>query len=93
LPWAGMGFDHHWNLPNCFGLAKHGFVQGNFDQSMLFLEKSQFQESLGVYIENMKCLSVEERAGWVSGLGHGVLPKTPEDNVRLFVETIRKAFS
>jgi len=93
LPWAGMGFDHHWNLPNCFSLAKQGFVQGNFDQSMLFLEKTQFQESLGIYIENMKSLSVEERAGWVSGLGHGVLPKTPEDNVRLFVETIRKAFS
>lgn len=93
LPWAGMGFDHHWNLPNCFSLAKQGFVQGNFDQSMLFLERSQFQECLGIYIENMKSLSVEERTGWVSGLGHGVLPKTPEDHVRLFVETVRKAFA
>ncbi|WP_413290170.1 uroporphyrinogen decarboxylase family protein [Bdellovibrio sp. HCB337] len=93
LPWAGMGFDHHWNLPNCFNVSKKGFVQGNFDQSMLFLEKSQFQESLGIYIENMKTLTPEQRAGWVSGLGHGVLPKTPEDNVRLFVETIRKAFA
>jgi len=93
LPWAGMGFDHRWNLPKCFGLAKHGFVQGNFDQSLLFLDKPQFQEELGIYIENMKSLSVEERAGWVSGLGHGVLPKTPEDNVRLFIETVRKAFA
>lgn len=93
LPWAGMGFDHHWNLPNCFSLSQRGFVQGNFDQSMLFLDKAQFQESMGIYLENMKSLSVEERAGWVSGLGHGVLPKTPEENVRLFVETVRKAFA
>ena len=88
-----MGFDHRWNLTKCFGFAKQGFVQGNFDQSLLFLDKPQFQEELGIYLENMKSLSVEERAGWVSGLGHGVLPKTPEDNVRLFVETVRKVFA
>lgn len=93
LPWAGMGFDHHWNLPQCFALSAKGFVQGNFDQSMLFLEKPQFQECLGVYLENIKALSPEARAGWVSGLGHGVLPKTPEENVRLFVETVRKVLA
>ncbi len=93
LPWAGVGFDHRWNLTKCFGLVKHGFVQGNFDQSLLFLEEAQLQEELGIYLENMKSLSVEERAGWVSGLGHGVLPKTPEGNVRLFVETVRKVFA
>jgi uroporphyrinogen decarboxylase len=26
----------------------------------------------------------------VCGLGHGVLPGTPEGNVRLFVETVRE---
>jgi uroporphyrinogen decarboxylase len=93
IPWAGMGFDHRWNLTSCFGLGHTGFVQGNFDQSLLFLEKPQFQEELGIYIENMKSRTTAERAGWVSGLGHGVLPKTPEENVRLFVDTIRKAFA
>jgi uroporphyrinogen decarboxylase len=92
LPWAGMGFDHHWDLSKCFIMAKRGFVQGNFDQSLLFMGKPQFQEELGIYLENMKSLSLEERAGWVSGLGHGVLPKTPEENVRCFVETVRKVF-
>jgi len=91
--WAGMGFDHHWNLPSCFELRDKGFVQGNFDQSLLFLEKNAFQEELGIYLENMKQLSIIDRAGWVCGLGHGVLPKTPEDNVRLFVETVRKVFA
>jgi uroporphyrinogen decarboxylase len=92
LPWAGMGFDHHWNLPECFKLAKQGFVQGNFDQSLLFLDKASFSEELGIYLENMKSLSAAERVGWVSGLGHGVLPKTPEENVRSFVDTVRKVF-
>ena len=91
--WAGMGFDHRWNIPDALKLGNKGFVQGNFDQSLLFMEKPQFQEELGIYIENMQRLSSTERAGWVSGLGHGVLPKTPEANVRLFVETIRRAFA
>lgn len=91
-PWAGMGFDHRWNLPDAFNVSSKGFVQGNFDQSLLFLEKGAFKEALGNYIANMKTLTVEQRAGWVSGLGHGVLPKTPEENVRLFIETIRREF-
>ncbi|MBC7370206.1 MAG: uroporphyrinogen decarboxylase [Bdellovibrionaceae bacterium] len=92
-PWAGMGFDHRWNLTSAFKLGHKGFVQGNFDQSLLFMDAPQFREELGIYIENMKRLSPAERAGWVSGLGHGVLPKTPEENVRLFVEAIRKEFA
>ncbi len=93
LPWAGMGFDHRWNLQKCFSLAKQGFVQGNFDQSLFFMEKPQFLEELRIYTENLKALSIEERAGWVCGLGHGVLPKTPEENIRSFVEIMRKAFA
>jgi uroporphyrinogen decarboxylase len=91
--WAGMGFDHRWNLPEAFAVSKMGFVQGNFDQSLLFGETGAFKEELAAYVRNMKSLSVEQRAGWVSGLGHGVLPKTPEAHVRLFIETIRKEFS
>jgi uroporphyrinogen decarboxylase len=91
--WAGLGFDHRWNLPEAFVVSKTGFVQGNFDQSLLFGETGAFKEELAAYVRNMKSLSVEQRAGWVSGLGHGVLPKTPEAHVRLFIETIRKEFA
>ncbi|MCB0385974.1 MAG: hypothetical protein KDD43_11325, partial [Bdellovibrionales bacterium] len=31
--------------------------------------------------------------GWVCGLGHGVLPATPEGNVRAFVDTVRERFA
>jgi uroporphyrinogen decarboxylase len=32
------------------------------------------------------------RRGWVCGLGHGILQKTPEDNVRRFVALQREIF-
>lgn len=92
LPFAGQGFDHRCSLSESFKLNNKGFVQGNFDQSLLHMETDLFKKELQSYIEQLKKLTVDERAGWVSGLGHGVLPKTPEKNVHLFIETIRKEF-
>jgi uroporphyrinogen decarboxylase len=53
----------------------------------LLLEPEQFHRRLIRYLEPLK---EQDRAGWVCGLGHGVLPDTPEDNVRLFVDTVRE---
>jgi uroporphyrinogen decarboxylase len=91
--WAGMGFDHRWTLPEVFSLRNKGFVQGNFDQSLLFMDTPEFTKELNNYLNAFKDLSLEQRAGWVSGLGHGVLPKTPEKHVKMFVETVRKVLS
>ena len=33
------------------------------------------------------------RAGWICGLGHGILKETPEENVKTFVKEIREAFA
>jgi len=90
---AGMGVDHRVYLPDMLRSSQKGFLQGNFDQAMLFQDEPDFKKSLGKYIDTIKELSPEERAGWVCGLGHGVLPKTPEKNVRTFVETVREAFA
>ena len=38
-------------------------------------------------------MSFENLNGWVCGLGHGINKNTPEKNVHLFIETIRKKFS
>jgi uroporphyrinogen decarboxylase len=92
LPWAGLGYDHRWELKDQLGLQKNGFVQGNFDQALLFCEKTEFQKRLRQYLAPLQELDPQSRAGWVCGLGHGVLPKTPEDNVHTFIETIREAF-
>jgi uroporphyrinogen decarboxylase len=93
LPWAGQGFDHRCDLTKSFTVQNKGFVQGNFDQSLLFQDTSDFKKSLQTYLAGFKNMSLAERAGWVSGLGHGVLPKTPEHHVKLFVDTVREALS
>ena len=90
--WGGFGYDHRWNLFEQFSSGT-GFVQGNFDQSCLFLGANEFEKYLRTYLEKFQGLNEEERAGWVCGLGHGVLPKTPEDNVRNFVKIVRETFS
>lgn len=89
-PWAGMGVDHRWDLKNGFKMFKGGFVQGNFDQGLLHLPANQFAEELQAYLAPLAKMSVEDRTGWVCGLGHGVLPATPEENVRTFVKTVRE---
>ncbi|MCB0366914.1 MAG: uroporphyrinogen decarboxylase [Bdellovibrionaceae bacterium] len=90
---AGMGFDHRWELPTLFELVPGGFVQGNFDQTLMFTDEADFARKLEFYLQPFQELSPEERKGWVCGLGHGVLPATPEANVRTFVDTVRETFA
>jgi len=97
LPWAGMGFDHRWDLSGVLrneviASAHKGFIQGNFDQALLFLTNDEFEREARRYFKRYQELSLEDRAGWVCGLGHGVLPGTPEDNVRRFVDLARELF-
>src|SRR3989440_5463471 len=84
---AGIGIDHRWNLREACKTFSGGFVQGNFDQSLLLSERSELERRLRAFLEPLIRASPP---GWICGLGHGVLPKTPEDNVRLFVETVRE---
>lgn len=88
---GGFGYDHRWDLLEQFKKGS-GFVQGNFDQTMLFLKPDEFETYLRGWLEPFQELSIVERAGWVCGLGHGVLPETPEANVRRFIEIVRESF-
>jgi uroporphyrinogen decarboxylase len=92
LPWAGQGFDHRCYLPASFKIQNKGFVQGNFDQSLLFMEPGDFKRELNNFLAPFKDMTLQERAGWVCGLGHGVLPQTPERNVKQFIESVREVF-
>lgn len=89
---AGFGFDHRWDLSRVLEQTPRGFTQGNFDQSLLFADPSQFRGILDRYLDSFLRLPQELRAGWVCGLGHGVLPNTPEENVRYFVQRVREVF-
>jgi uroporphyrinogen decarboxylase len=84
---AGFGVDHRWDMSEALSMFPAGFVQGNFDQTFLLSERDEFRRRLIRYLEPLKEL---DRDGWICGLGHGVLPGTPQENVRLFVETVRE---
>ena len=86
---AGIGVDHGWDIREAFNLFQSGFVQGNFDQALLLADPADLKQHLQRYLGP---LAGREWPGWICGLGHGVLPGTPEDNVRLFVETVRETF-
>ncbi len=90
---VGIGVDHRVSMQNLFEKNTIGFSQGNFDQALLFREGKNFLKTLENYLQPFLELKPEERLGWVAGLGHGVLPKTPETNVKIYVETIRRVFS
>lgn len=94
LPLAGLGYDHRFSMKELLlEEDRSGFVQGNFDQTLLFADETNFKKYLASYLEPLKELTPTERKGWISGLGHGVLPKTPESNIRLLINSIREEFN
>ena len=91
LPFAGLGVDSDVELKHIFLNSKLGFVQGNFNENYLLLDSKELENKLHIFSENMK--NIGNLNGWVCGLGHGINKTTPEKNVHLFIETIRKKFS
>ena len=55
------------------------------------LDSKELENELNTYLDTMK--NIDDLNGWVCGLGHGINKATPEKNVHLFIETIRKKFN
>lgn len=90
---VGFGVDHRFSMQTVLKeFGGKGFLQGNFDQELLFADTSTLKQKINEYLAPMKDLDPEDRVGWVAGLGHGVLQFTPETSVHLLIETTRKAF-
>ena len=65
-------------------------LQGNFPNRYLAIEDiDEFKKHLDNFIKYIKDQDLAKRAGWICSLDHGVLKTTPEQNVKLFIETIR----
>lgn len=98
ISFRGLGVDHRHELtdllhdPSQAQIRRH-FLQGNFDPEWMFLPPNEFDQMLWTWILPLQRLTPEERRGWVCGLGHGILPQTPEENVRHFVNRIREVFA
>ncbi|MBC7693545.1 MAG: uroporphyrinogen decarboxylase [Methylotenera sp.] len=93
LPIDAMGID--WNHDIAEVLKTWGSryaIQGNVDPDWLFLPAAELETRLREVFGRVKALSPEYRRGWVCGLGHGVLQKTPEANVHLFLKIQKEVF-
>lgn len=94
LPISCLGVDWHHDLASVLTeFGSRWAIQGNVDPQWLFLEPAELEARLRDFFEKLHALPTERRQGWICGLGHGVLPKTPEQNVRLFLKIQKEVFS
>lgn len=91
---VGFGVDHRFSIRTILQeFGGKGFIQGNFDQELLFAEPLTLKQKIREYLLPIKDLDPKDRVGWVAGLGHGVLQYTPEISVHTLIEETRKVFS
>ncbi|HLP17354.1 MAG TPA: uroporphyrinogen decarboxylase [Bacteroidota bacterium] len=60
-------------------------LQGNLDPTILFSTPARIEQGVRSILEKFGAGS-----GHVFNLGHGILPETPVENVRAFVEAVKK---
>ena len=89
LNFAGIGIDSTVDLNKTLQKVETGFVQGNFDETLLL----QDSETILRYEIKKRLNTIEDPRGWVCGLGHGILKTTPPKNVKLFIDTVRTHYS
>jgi uroporphyrinogen decarboxylase len=68
-------------------------LQGNLDPGWLLLPAAELEANLRRVFASVAALPPATRAAWVCGLGHGVLPQTPESNVHLLIRIQHEVFS
>ncbi|MGE0615129.1 MAG: uroporphyrinogen decarboxylase family protein [Bacteriovoracia bacterium] len=94
LPIHCLGIDWHNDLAATLrDWGQHWAIQGNVDPEWMFLPWPELETKLRAVFAQVAKLPASARAGWICGLGHGVLPKTPEENVRRFVQLVREVFA
>lgn len=64
-------------------------IEGNFSPESLLLNHESFKVKFEEYISNVQNLKIEHQKKLITTLGHGILPNTPVENVKYFVENIK----
>ena len=88
IGFTGIGIDSTIDLDKTLKKVSTGFVQGNFDETLLL----QNSETILRYEINKWLDTITDTTGWVCGLGHGILKDTPPTNVKIFVDMVRNRF-
>ena len=81
---SGLGIDWTCSARNARYLSNNNItLQGNLDPSRLFSPKKELIK------QTTQMLKEFGKDKYIANLGHGILPNTPVDNVKVFVETIK----
>jgi uroporphyrinogen decarboxylase len=93
LPIDALGIDWRHDMTRVLTQWGDRFaIQGNVDPEWLHLPTAELETRLREYFLRIRALPQDMRKGWICGLGHGVLQKTPEENVRLFVRLQKEIY-
>jgi uroporphyrinogen decarboxylase len=93
LPFQCLGIDWRHDIAEVLArYADRWAIQGNVDPEWLHLPYAELEQRLTQWFGHMKGIPAELRRGWICGLGHGILQRTPEANVRRFVSLQREIF-
>ncbi len=93
LEFSGLGCDSSINLQNLLKNNQNKFIQGNFDENKMLFNRDDLKKELDIFCNQLLKLTSKERRGWICGLGHGINKNTNEENVHLFIKTIRERFA
>jgi uroporphyrinogen decarboxylase len=81
---SGLGIDWSCSARNARYLSGNNItLQGNMDPSRLFSPKNELIKL------TKEMLNEFGKEKYIANLGHGILPNTPVDNVKVFVDTIK----
>jgi len=88
-----LGIDWRIDLIKALNLlGTDYYIQGNFDPALLFLPWKELEQYISDRWENIQKNNSLLTTKWIASLGHGILPGTPEINVKKTVEFIHKNF-
>ena len=85
---AGIVYGKSEGLDKYLKTNQKGFIQGNFEPSLLEKSFDEFKKGLDEFIDRFSKLTLEQRSGWICSLNHGVLPKSSEFNVKYFIDIL-----
>ena len=85
-----ISVDHMTSLESAFEQHGHRLaIQGNLDPVALFCKPEILKPKIDAML--LSATKTSHGKGYIANLGHGVLPGTPVENVRLFVDTIQQS--
>ncbi len=85
-----LGVDYRHDIAEIINrFSDRYYIQGNIDPCWLHLPWEQLESNLKAFLENLHHKNINFDR-WICGLGHGVLPQTPQENVRKTVNWLRE---